>query len=54
MGVACGRVLPVGPNRSRAVTSQAFPTLFHEIFNEPEKAEVFAVLAAWLSPPERR
>jgi alpha-beta hydrolase superfamily lysophospholipase len=33
------------------VTARTFPTLFHEIFNEPEQAEVFAALAAWLSPP---
>lgn len=31
------------------VTTQAFAPLFHEIFNEPEQAQVFAVLAAWLS-----
>ncbi|MEP7102203.1 MAG: lysophospholipase [Burkholderiales bacterium] len=37
-----------------AVATQAFPPLFHEIFNEPEQAEVFAVLAAWLSPPSSR
>ena len=37
-----------------AVTAQAFPPLFHEIFNEPEQAEVFAVLAGWLSPPSSR
>jgi alpha-beta hydrolase superfamily lysophospholipase len=30
------------------VTSQVFPTLFHEIFNEPEQAEVFAALTGWL------
>ncbi len=30
------------------VTARAFPALFHEIFNEPERADVFAVLAAWL------
>ena len=36
------------------VTAQAFAPLFHEIFNEPEQAEVFAVLAAWLSPPSSR
>jgi len=30
------------------VTSQVFPTLFHEIFNEPEQAEVFAVLTGWI------
>lgn len=36
------------------VTTQAFPALFHEIFNEPEQAEVFAVLAGWLSPPSTR
>jgi alpha-beta hydrolase superfamily lysophospholipase len=33
------------------VNSQAFAALYHEIFNEPEQAEVFAVLSAWLSPP---
>jgi alpha-beta hydrolase superfamily lysophospholipase len=32
------------------VQTQAFQPLFHEIFNEPEQAGVFAVLAAWLSP----
>ena len=37
-----------------AVTSQAFQPLFHEIFNEPEHAEVFAVMAAWLSPAATR
>jgi alpha-beta hydrolase superfamily lysophospholipase len=31
------------------VTTRAFPALFHEIFNEPEQAEAFAALAAWLS-----
>ena len=36
------------------VTTQAFPALFHEIFNEPEQEQVFAVLAAWLSPPSVR
>ena len=36
------------------LTTQAFPALFHEIFNEPEQAQVFAVLAAWLSPPPCR
>jgi alpha-beta hydrolase superfamily lysophospholipase len=30
------------------VTAREFGPLFHEIFNEPEQAEVFAVLAAWL------
>lgn len=38
----------------KVVTSHMFPALFHEIFNEPEQAEVFAVLAAWLSPPSSR
>jgi alpha-beta hydrolase superfamily lysophospholipase len=33
------------------VTVQAFPGLYHELFNEPEQAEVFAVLAAWLAAP---
>jgi alpha-beta hydrolase superfamily lysophospholipase len=32
-----------------AVTSQAFPALFHEIFNEPEQAQVFAAMTAWLA-----
>ena len=32
------------------VTSHPYPALFHEIFNEPERAEVFAALLAWLSP----
>ena len=30
------------------VAAREFPALFHEIFNEPEQAEVFSVLAAWL------
>ena len=30
------------------VTSQVFATLFHEIFNEPEQAEVLSVLGSWL------
>ena len=30
------------------VTARVFPTLFHEIFNEPEQAEVLSVLGAWL------
>jgi len=30
------------------VRAQAFPGLFHETFNEPEKAQVFAALKAWL------
>jgi alpha-beta hydrolase superfamily lysophospholipase len=40
------------------VTAREFPGLFHEIFNEPEQAEVLSVLGAWLdtlplSPPTR-
>ncbi len=31
------------------VTALAFAPLFHEIFNEPEQAEVFTVLAQWLA-----
>jgi alpha-beta hydrolase superfamily lysophospholipase len=31
-----------------AVTSREFGPLFHEIFNEPEQAEVFEVLGTWL------
>jgi alpha-beta hydrolase superfamily lysophospholipase len=30
------------------VTARAFSPLFHEIFNEPERAEVFAAVAGWL------
>nr|HET7857603.1 alpha/beta hydrolase [Caldimonas sp.] len=30
------------------VTARAFAPLFHEIFNEPERGEVLAVLTAWL------
>lgn len=30
------------------VTAREFPALFHEIFNEPEQAEVLSVLVAWL------
>ncbi|RZI95315.1 MAG: alpha/beta hydrolase [Variovorax sp.] len=33
---------------SRAVTSVAFPALFHEIFNESDTAPVFAALGDWL------
>jgi alpha-beta hydrolase superfamily lysophospholipase len=39
------------------VTARAFAPLFHEIFNEPERDEVLAVLTAWLdtlaAPPSR-
>ena len=31
------------------VRAQAFAPLFHEIFNEPEQASVFAALGAWLA-----
>ena len=30
------------------VEAHGFPMLFHEVFNEPEKAEVLSVLGAWL------
>jgi alpha-beta hydrolase superfamily lysophospholipase len=30
------------------VTTRVFAPLFHEIFNEPERAEVLSVLASWL------
>jgi alpha-beta hydrolase superfamily lysophospholipase len=30
------------------LTARAFAPLFHEIFNEPEQREVFAVLGEWL------
>jgi alpha-beta hydrolase superfamily lysophospholipase len=45
--VAFAAVAPKG-----VVTTRVFPTLFHEIFNEPEQAEVFAALAAWLGPKD--
>lgn len=32
------------------VAVREFKPLFHEIFNEPEQAEVFAALAGWLTP----
>ena len=31
------------------VTTQVFPAFFHELFNEPEKAEAFAAMTAWLA-----
>jgi alpha-beta hydrolase superfamily lysophospholipase len=31
------------------VTAHAFPGLFHEIFNEPEQAQVLARLTGWLT-----
>ena len=31
------------------VTARAWPDLFHEIFNEPEQAEVLGVLVGWLA-----
>jgi alpha-beta hydrolase superfamily lysophospholipase len=33
-----------------AVTGQAFAGLYHEIFNEPEREQVLAVLTRWLAP----
>jgi alpha-beta hydrolase superfamily lysophospholipase len=35
-----------------AVTSREFAGLYHEIFNEPEKADAFAALGAWLAGRE--
>jgi len=39
------------------VTARVFEPLFHEIFNEPERAEVLSVLGDWLDrldvPPQR-
>lgn len=37
-----------GPGASGRVTAHAYPALFHEIFNEPERDEVVATLCAWL------
>lgn len=34
------------------VTTKEFGTLYHEIFNEPEQAEVFATLSSWLQSLE--
>jgi len=34
---------------SEWVSTREFKPLFHEIFNEPEQAEVFGVLTAWLA-----
>jgi alpha-beta hydrolase superfamily lysophospholipase len=38
------------------VTAQAFPKLYHEIFNEPEREQVLGHLSRWLArfeaPPE--
>jgi len=31
-----------------AMMTREFPTMFHEIFNEPEQAKVFDTLAGWL------
>ncbi len=36
------------------VVAHVFATMRHEIFNEPEQAEVFAALTGWLSPPAQR
>lgn len=38
---------------SGMVQAQAFPALYHEIFNEPERAEVLATLGAWLASPQQ-
>ncbi len=35
------------------VTAQSFAPLFHEIFNEPERAAVLAALDAWLAHRDR-
>ncbi len=32
------------------VQGQAFPAMAHEIFNEPERAEVLALLRTWIQP----
>ena len=34
---------------AEAVAHRRYDTLFHEIFNEPEQAQVLAELAAWLA-----
>jgi alpha-beta hydrolase superfamily lysophospholipase len=36
------------------LTSREFPALSHEIFNEPEQAEVLAALSSWLQSLELR
>jgi len=35
------------------VQAQCFDGLYHEIFNEPERAEVLATLGAWLAFPQQ-
>lgn len=48
-------VAPAGSARFAArapqavVTATVFPAWFHEIFNEPDRAQVFAALDAWLT-----
>jgi alpha-beta hydrolase superfamily lysophospholipase len=34
---------------AQTLTAQCFSPLYHEIFNEPERREVFAVLSAWMA-----
>ena len=48
-------VLPAGSAAFAAaapagvVTAQAFPGLYHEIFNEPEREQVLSLLLRWLA-----
>ncbi len=46
--VAAGSAAFAAAAPKGVVTARDFAPLFHEIFNEPEQAEVLSVLAAWL------
>ncbi|MFZ2652864.1 MAG: lysophospholipase [Burkholderiaceae bacterium] len=46
--VAPGGSAAFAAGASASVTAREFPSLFHEIFNEPEREEVFAALQSWL------
>ncbi len=46
--VAAGSAAFAAAAPQGVVTAREFAPLFHEIFNEPEQAEVLSVLAAWL------
>lgn len=46
--VAAGSAAFAAAAPASVVTVRPFGPLFHEIFNEPEQDEVFAVLTAWL------
>ena len=45
---AAGSAAFVAAAPAAVITAQAYPALFHEIFNEPERAQVVARLTGWL------